>query len=88
MVLTHKKKIRMPNKVFACSADSPLGKALTKTNLMDISEWMLLMVANIEALKYDDSGTEKQQWQKLRQVQVYMINKCANGSTMEHSVSD
>jgi hypothetical protein len=45
--------------VFNVGANSSLEKALTENGLMDITDWMLLTVSNLELLTYNDNGTEK-----------------------------
>jgi hypothetical protein len=45
--------------VFNFGTNSPLEKALMENDLLDFTDWMLLMVANLEFLTYNDNGTRK-----------------------------
>jgi hypothetical protein len=55
--------------VFNFGANSPLEKALTENDLLDVTDWILLMAANLESLTYNDNGTKKHlslgQWNKI-----------------------
>jgi hypothetical protein len=77
---------------FDLSANSPLEKALTKNDLMDITDWMLLMVSNLESLTYNNNGTKKHpslgQLNKIRHFQMYMLHEHANGSLASYDGGD
>jgi hypothetical protein len=78
--------------VFNLGAHSSLEKALTKNGLMDITDWMLLMVSNLELLTYNDNGTEKHpslgQQNKIHDFWMYVLHEHANGSSASYSGRD
>jgi hypothetical protein len=78
--------------VFNFSANSPLEKALTENDLVDVTDWTMLMVANLESLTYTDNGAKKHfslgQWNKICQFQMYILNERAKGSPASYDGGD
>jgi hypothetical protein len=63
-----------------------------ENDLLDVTDWMMLMVANLESLTYTDNGTKKQlslgQWNKIRHFQMYMLHELAKGSPVSYDGGD
>jgi hypothetical protein len=78
--------------VFNFSANSPLEKALMENDVLDVTDWTMLTVANLESLTYTDNGAKKHlslgQWNKIRQFQMYVLNERAKGSPASYDVED
>jgi hypothetical protein len=78
--------------VFNLGANSPLEKALMENDLLDVTDWMLLVVAKLELLIYNNNGAKKHlslgQWNKICQFQMYILNECAKGSPASYDGED
>jgi Golgi nucleoside diphosphatase len=74
--------------VFNLGASSLLEKALMENDLLDVTDWTMLTVANLELLTYTDNGAKKHlslgQWNKIRQFQMYILSEHAKGSPAVH----
>jgi hypothetical protein len=59
---------------------------------MDMADWMLLMVSNLESLTYNNNGTEKHpslgQQNKICDFWMYVFHEHANGSSASYGVGD
>jgi hypothetical protein len=78
--------------VFNLGANSPLEKALTENDLLDVTDWTMLTVANLESLTYTDNGAKKHlslgQWNKICQFQMYVLNERAKRSPASYDGGD
>jgi hypothetical protein len=83
---------RIIRDVFNLGANSPPEKALTENDLFDVTDWTMLMVANLESLTYTHNGAKKHlslgQWNKICQFQMYILNERAKGSPASYDGGD
>jgi hypothetical protein len=78
--------------VFNLGANSSLEKALTENDLMDITDWMLLMVSDLDSLTYNDNGTQKHLGRgprnRIRDFRMYVLHERAYGSPATYDGGD
>jgi hypothetical protein len=59
---------------------------------MDITNWMLLTVSDLDLLTYNDNGTQKHLGRgpqnRIRNFQMYVLHECANGSSATYDGGD